>query len=379
MTDLWITPDRLFDGQSVQRGLGVRIQRGKVAEVGPAPADAQPVKGLLIPGFVDLQVNGGGGVLLNDTPTRDGIATIAAAHRRFGTVAIFPTVITDRAEVLEDAANAILAAKGIEGVCGLHIEGPHISRERRGTHEASFVRPFDERTMSVVTHLRDIGIPVMITLAPEVTPLKTVSKLAETGAVVSIGHSNASAEQVNEAIAAGATCATHLFNAMSPMTSREPGVVGAVINSSIYSGIICDGHHVADSMVGLAVRARPVQDRMMLVSDSMATVGGPDHFSLYGREVVLRNGRLINKEGSLAGAHVTQAEGVQRLIHHVGIAEDTALRMAITSPATCMGLPALAALQDRTLDDLLLLDDDHSVTATLADAITAPKAPNAAE
>ncbi|NKW91519.1 N-acetylglucosamine-6-phosphate deacetylase [Rhodobacteraceae bacterium R_SAG9] len=379
MTDLWIAPDRLFDGHSIQTGVAVHVKDGQITDIGPASADALKVSGLMTPGYVDLQVNGGGGVFLNETPTRDGIATIAEAHRRFGTVALLPTVITDSADVLDNAANAAIAAQGLPGVMGLHIEGPHISKERRGTHEADYVRPFDDRTMAVVTHLRDINIPVLITLAPEVTPLKTISKLAETGAVVSIGHTNATAAQINEAIEAGATCATHLFNAMSPMTSREPGAVGAVINSTIYSGIICDGHHVADSMVGLAVRARPENDRMILVSDSMATVGGPDHFDLYGHRVMLQNGRLINKEGSLAGAHVTQAEGVQRLIHKVGLPEETALRMAISNPAACIGLPSVGQLANRRTDDVLLLGDDHAVQATLTEALEGQKTANAAE
>ncbi len=379
MTDRWIAPDRLFDGHSIQTGVAVHVKDGQITDIGPAPADALKVSGLMTPGYVDLQVNGGGGVFLNETPTRDGIVTIAEAHRRFGTVALLPTVITDSADVLDNAANAAIAAQGLPGVMGLHIEGPHISKERRGTHEADYVRPFDDRTMAVVTHLRDINIPVLITLAPEVTPLKTIAKLTDTGAVVSIGHTNATAAQINEAIEAGATCATHLFNAMSPMTSREPGAVGAVINSNIYSGIICDGHHVADSMVGLAVRARPQADRMILVSDSMATVGGPDHFDLYGHRVMLKNGRLINKEGSLAGAHVTQAEGVQRLIHKVGLSEETALRMAISNPAACIGLPDVGQLANRRTDDVLLLGDDHAVQATLTEALEGQKTANAAE
>lgn len=379
MTDRWIAPDRLFDGHSIQTGVAVHVKDGQIADIGPTPENALKVSGLLTPGYVDLQVNGGGGVFLNETPTRDGIATIAEAHRRFGTVALLPTVITDSADVLDNAANAAIAAQGLPSVMGLHIEGPHISKERRGTHEADYVRPFDDRTMAVVTHLRDINIPVLITLAPEVTPLKTISKLADSGAVVSIGHTNATAAQINEAIEAGATCATHLFNAMSPMTSREPGAVGAVINSNIYSGIICDGHHVADSMVGLAVRARPEADRMILVSDSMATVGGPDHFDLYGHRVMLKNGRLINKEGSLAGAHVTQAEGVQRLIHKVGLSEETALRMAISNPAACIGLQDVGRLENRRTDDVLLLGDDHAVQATLTEALEAKKTANAAE
>ncbi|MFY0616129.1 N-acetylglucosamine-6-phosphate deacetylase [Shimia sp.] len=379
MIDHWIIPDRLFDGQTIQSGIGLHVKDGHVIDIGPAPKGAQKVHGLLTPGYIDLQVNGGGGVLLNATPTREGIATIAKAHRQFGTVALLPTVITDEAYVLDDVANAILSAKGIPGIIGLHIEGPHISEARKGTHDARFIRPLDDRTIAVVSHLRNIGLPVMITLAPEVTPLEQISVLAKTGAVVSLGHTNATADQVQAAIDAGATCATHLFNAMSPMTSREPGAVGAVINSTLYAGIIADGFHVDDSMVGLAIRARPKPDRMMLVSDSMATVGGPDRFDLYGRDVVLKDGRLLNSAGNLAGAHITQAEGVQRLIENVGISPDAALRMAITTPAKCMGVSALASPLNRPLEDLILLDVDYSVRGTLSEYAIAPQTPNAAE
>ncbi|MBO9399374.1 N-acetylglucosamine-6-phosphate deacetylase [Shimia sp. R9_3] len=379
MSTQWLASDHLFDGKDLRTGMALRVENGVVTEIAKAPAGATPLCGTLTPGYVDLQVNGGGGVLLNATPTREAIATIAAAHRRFGTVAILPTVITDRPEVLENAANAIVAAKDLPGVAGLHIEGPHIAEPRKGTHEGSFIRPLDTRTMNVVRHLREIGIPVMMTLAPEAATLEQISELAGIGVVVSLGHTDATAAQVEAAIAAGASCATHLYNAMSPMTSREPGVVGAVINSSLYAGIICDGFHVADSMVGLALRARPVPDRMMLVSDSMATVGGPDRFDLYGHEVVLRDGRLINRQGGLAGAHITQAEGVQRLISKIGLTPEAALRMAITTPAACMGLEALASPLNRPVEDLILLDQDHAVTGTLAAVLTAPKAPDAAE
>ncbi|CUH51421.1 N-acetylglucosamine-6-phosphate deacetylase [Shimia marina] len=371
MTPQWIAPDLLFDGTTLRAGQALRIAEDVVQEVAPAPQSAQPLAGILTPGYVDLQVNGGGGALLNGTPTRATIATMADAHRRHGTVAILPTVITDRAEVLEDAANAMIAAEGMNGVIGLHIEGPHISEPRKGTHEARFIRPLDDRTMAVVTHLRDIDIPVMITLAPESATLDQISALAKTGAVVSLGHTDATAAQVNAAIAAGASCATHLFNAMSPMTSRAPGAVGAIINSTVFAGIIADGYHVDDSMVGLTIRARPEPDRMMLVSDSMPTIGGPDHFTLYGHDVTLRDGRLINREGTLAGAHITQARGVQRLIHNIGLSPEAALRMAITTPATCIGRPDLATPVGRPLADLLVLDTDYGLRHTLAETIAA--------
>lgn len=379
MSTEWLAPEHLFDGQTLRQGMALRIENGIVAEIAEAPVGATPLRGTLTPGYVDLQVNGGGGALLNAAPTRESIATIAAAHRQFGTVALMPTVITDHPDVLDAAAHAILAARDLPGVIGLHIEGPHISEPRKGTHEGGFIRPLDARTLKVVQDLRAANLPVMITLAPEAATTAQIAELAACGAVVSLGHTDATATQMEAAIAAGATCATHLFNAMSPMTSREPGAVGAVINSSLYAGIICDGHHVADSMVGLALRARPVPDRMMLVSDSMATVGGPDRFDLYGHEVKLRDGRLINRQGGLAGAHITQAEGVQRLISKIGLTAEDALRMAIRTPAACMGLEALASPLNRPVADLILLDAGFAVRATLAEHLSAPRAPDAAE
>lgn len=364
--DHWITPDRLFDGRDLRTGMAVRVRDGRVSEIATAPKDAVPVPGLLTPGFVDLQVNGGGGVQLNSTPTADGIRTIAQAHRRLGTVAVLPTVITDLADVTDRAADAALATMDEPGIIGLHIEGPHIAMARRGTHSPDLVRPLDARTIATVTRLRDAGVPVMITLAPEAVSLDQIAHLVKLGAVVSLGHTDATAEMMEAAFGAGASCATHLFNAMSPMLGREPGAVGAVINSTCYSGIICDGHHVADQMVGLAIRARPLPDRMFLVSDAMATVGGPAHFNLYGQDITLKDGRLVNAEGSLAGAHVTQAEGVKRLVDHTGTSLTTALRMATSVPAACIGRLQVGGLEGRPTEDVILLDDDLLLSGSLA-------------
>lgn len=358
MKDVWIAPEQVFDGQTVASGQAVRIVDDRIADLAPAPGSAVPVKGCLTPGFVDLQVNGGGGVMLNTTPTPEGMAAIANAHREFGTVAIMPTVITDAAEVLDSAADAVIAAQHDCGIVGLHIEGPHISMARRGTHNAASIRDMDTRTMGLVARLRRQGVAVMITVAPEAVTDAQIAALAGLGAVVSIGHTDASAEEVEAAIAAGASCATHLFNAMSPMTGRAPGAVGAIINSQLRSGIICDGHHVDDRMIRLALRSRPTDDLMFVVSDAMATVGGPDHFDLYGQEVRLEGGRLINAEGNLAGAHVTQAEGVARLVCDIGISLEQALRMAVSVPAHVIGQGDLAQIMGRKTRDLFLLSDD---------------------
>ena len=379
MKDIWIAPEQLFDGSAVLSGHAVRIADDKVVDLAPAPETAVAVKGCLTPGFVDLQVNGGGGVMLNSTPTREGMSVIAAAHRQFGTVAILPTVITDAPDVLDRAADAAIAAISDEGILGLHIEGPHISGARRGTHDGTSIRNLDDRTLDVVSKLLRHRVPVMITVAPEAATHAQIAALAAQGAVVSIGHTDASAEDVEAAIAAGASCATHLFNAMSPMTGRAPGAVGAIINSEVRSGIICDGHHVDDRMVRLALRARPADDLMFLVSDAMATVGGPDCFALYGQDVRLEDGRLINAEGHLAGAHVTQADGVARLVQSIGISLDQALRMAITIPAQVIGQDGLSQLIGRKTRDLLLLSNDVTRTVPFADATAAILAKDAAE
>lgn len=357
-------PDQIFDGQTLRSGF-VIVKNGSVTaitDVPPTGVAPQMLCGTLTPGYIDLQVNGGGDAFFNLSPIPEGMATIATAHRRYGTVGILPTLITDAPEVLDRAAEATISAQGQPGILGLHIEGPHLSVARRGTHATRFIRPLDARTIAVVTRLRLALVPVMITVAPEATSPGQIAQLVETGAVVSLGHSDTSAENVRAALAEGASCFTHLYNAMSPMLNREPGVTGACINSTAYAGIICDGIHVADEMVALALRARPLLDTTFLVSDAMPTVGGSDHFTLYGNEIKLVNGRLINAEGSLAGAHVTMAESVARLINLLGIAPDIALRMATTIPSRVMGFPT--GLIGQKLGDLLLLNPDWTVAQT---------------
>ena len=364
----WFTPTQVFDGETLGSGLSLGVENGRVTTVTPRRADARRLKGIVTPGFVDLQVNGGGGLLLNGAPERETVAIMAEAHRRFGTVAIMPTVITDADGVMARAADAVLAARDLPCVIGLHIEGPHISKVRRGTHAPRFVRPMDAQTWEVVTRLREAGLPVMLTLAPEVVPPDEIARLAAMGVVVSIGHTDATAEQVEAAIEAGAGCATHLFNAMSPMASRAPGVVGAILHGTIPFGMICDGYHVDDRMARLALRAAG-EGRAFLVSDAMATIGGPDSFALYGTPVHLRDGRLINSEGNLAGAHMTQAEGLKRLVSVIGVTPEEALRMTVSTPARVMGAEALAQLIGRRVEDVLVLSEAFDVMGPLGDHV----------
>lgn len=368
--ETWLLPDRLFDGEGLRRGAALVVRDGRVVRIASsvdAPADHQVIAGVLSPGFIDLQVNGGGGYLLNTSPDPAEMAAIADAHRGLGTMGILPTVITDAPEVLSNAVEAAIAAKGQRGILGLHIEGPHISLARRGTHAAKHVRPMEQATLDHLDRLRGAGLRVKITVAPEAVTRREVARISETGVVVSLGHSDADADTTRDYLAAGARCFTHLFNAMSPMLNRAPGVVGAAINSDAYAGIIADGIHVADEMVGLALRARPVPDRMFLVSDAMPTVGGPDSFDLYGATLRLENGRLVNSEGSLAGAHVSQAEGLWRLVNVLGIDPEVALRMVVTIPARVMGLDDLATPVGRDLSDIAQLSDDLRFRGWLAD------------
>ncbi|WP_333817447.1 N-acetylglucosamine-6-phosphate deacetylase [Tabrizicola sp.] len=376
--DLWLLPDAVFDGSRLRPGAALGIAQGqslKIADAPPLGASIRRVTGTLTPGFLDLQVNGGGDALLNNDPSPEALHRMAAAHRRFGTVGILPTVITDAPEVLARAVDAALAAQAEphpdRSLLGLHIEGPHLSIPRRGTHAPEWVRPFDAATLAHVQRLRAAGLFVKITVAPESITPEQVRQITATGAVVSIGHSDATAEETRALLDAGATCFTHLFNAMSPMLHRAPGVTGACINSTAYAGIICDGIHVADEMVGLAIRARPLPGRMFLVSDAMSTVGGSSHLRLYGRDVWLKDGRLVNAEGSLAGAHVTMAESLRRLITVVGTSPEVALDMAVAAPARLLNRPGLASPVERDLADLLLLAPDWTVTGTVADLLEA--------
>ena len=285
--DRWLLPDAIFDGVRLRPGaaLGLAQDRSlKIADAPPAGAPVHRISGTLTPGFLDLQVNGGGDALLNNDQSPAALHRMAAAHRHFGTVGILPTVITDAPEVLARAVEATLAAHAEaqrdRSLLGLHIEGPHLSLPRRGTHAAEWVRRFEPATLTHIQRLCAAGIFVKITVAPETVTPQDVARLVGAGAVVSIGHSDATADEVRALLDAGASCFTHLFNAMSPMLSRAPGVTGACINSTAFAGIICDGIHVADEMVGLAIRARPLPGRMFLVSDAMCTVGGSDHFRL---------------------------------------------------------------------------------------------------
>lgn len=361
-TDGWLRPLAVFDGERLQHDCAVRIVSGRIAGIADralAPSDTPQVPEILTPGFVDLQVNGGGGVLFNASPTADGLRAIAAAHRQGGTSRLLPTVITDTPDVLEAACRAILETCGTHGIAGIHIEGPHINPMRRGTHRAASIRPYDADTDRHIMRLRAAGIPVMLTLAPECQPEGLIASLIERGVVVSLGHSAASHEETERALMEGAQAFTHLMNAMPPMENRAPGIVAAALNSEAYCGVIFDGLHVAPPMLRLILNARQRTGRLFAVTDAMPTLFGPDRFTLYdGCEVRLENGRLINPEGGLAGAHVSMIGSLHMLVTGLGVAMEEALRCLITNPCLLMGLAH--ALPGTPVEDCLLIAPDAS-------------------
>lgn len=289
--------------------------------------------GILAPGFIDVQVNGGGGALLNDKPTVETVKRIAEAHRKFGTTGLLPTVITDSADVLSQAISAVRSArKDLPNILGLHIEGPFIDAAKKGAHDPRFIRMMTEDDVAQIQKC-DCGA-VMLTVAPNSVSAQFIRDLTQAGVFVSLGHSEATFKQANEALAAGASAFTHLFNAMSQMSGREPGMVGAALDDSrSFIGIIADGFHVDDAVLKIALAATSL-DRFMLISDAMpSAAGGPREFLLQGRTVNLKVGRLTLRDGTLAGSNLTMDEAVRYSVKHLGISLAHGLRMASLNPA----------------------------------------------
>ncbi len=346
------------------------VEDGRIARI--AESDAQDPSattidldgGWLMPGFVDTQVNGGGGVLFNDTPTVEGIAAIGAAHRPFGTTAFLPTLISDTPDVIALALDAVDAAilAGVPGVVGIHIEGPVISPARKGIHDPSRFQDLDDDLLALLTRPR-LG-RVMVTLAPERVTAEQIASLTAAGVLVSIGHSNADHATASAGMAAGITGVTHLFNAMSPLVHRAPGVVGAVLDDqAVYCGIIVDGFHVDDSVLRIALRARP-HDRFMLVSDAMPCVGAAEKsFVLQGREIHVEGGRCVGADGTLAGSDLDMAGAVRNTVDRLSVAPEIAAAMAATYPAAFLRLShERGTLQvGRAADWVVLSRDLHPV------------------
>ncbi|OCP34521.1 N-acetylglucosamine-6-phosphate deacetylase [Ensifer sp. LC163] len=339
---------RLFDGIEWHDGAALLIEAGRVKAIvaaGDVPAGATVVDAhgmLLVPGFVDLQVNGGGGALLNEEPSVEGIRQICTAHAKFGTTALLPTLITDTREVRSATIHAGLQAKaaGVPGFLGLHLEGPHLSVARKGAHDPSLIRPMDDADLAeMLDCAKALGV-LMVTVAAENATKEQVRALADAGVVVSLGHTDVGYDTAVSYAKAGARTVTHLFNAMSGLGHREPGVVGAALaTGTLHAGLIADGYHVDPASMGVALRAKTGPGQIFLVTDAMSPIGTDmTSFELNGREILRHGGRLTLADGTLAGADIDMLSSVRFVHEKLGLPVEEALRMASAYPADAMGI-----------------------------------------
>lgn len=353
---------RLFTGEEMRCNAVLVIENGRVRDVSdPVPPNAVverlPDDLILAPGFIDLQVNGGGGVLFNDSPTPAALRVIAAAHRRFGTTAFLPTLITDRFAKMRDAASAVRNALESRepGILGLHLEGPFLNPLRKGVHDAALIRIPTEDDLQFLC--KQTPRPLVVTLAPEIVGADMLAQLARAGVTICMGHSAATYDQAIAALDAGAHGFTHLFNAMPPLTGRDPGLLGVgLADSRGVAGIIADGHHVHPANLRLAFRARG--DRgLALVTDAMPSVGTDLRtFELQGRRVRVENGRLLTEDGVLAGAHLDMASAIRNAMTFMGATLPEALRMASMVPADLLGVTDRGRLLPGSIADAIAID-----------------------
>jgi N-acetylglucosamine-6-phosphate deacetylase len=371
MTRFAIAGAEIFDGTKRRAQHAVMVDGARILDVVPeavVPGDL-PVHrlqgGVLAPGFVDAQVNGGGGVLLNDAPTAAGVRTICDAHARFGTTALLPTLITDSPEITVKAVASVkqAIAAAAPGCLGLHLEGPFLSPERRGAHDANLMRVM---TDADVDEILSLGIEtLLITVSPDRVAPAIIRRLVQGGVIVSLGHSNATYDQILAAVDAGARGVTHLFNAMSPLTHRAPGIVGGALDSgALWCGLIADGHHVHPAAIGIALRAKRQPGRIFLVTDAMSTVGSDQQtITLNGRTAWRRNGALELEDGTLAGSDLDMMSGVRYLVKQVGVELGEALRMASTYPAEFLNRPELGRIAAGARADFVHVSDDLKARA----------------
>jgi N-acetylglucosamine-6-phosphate deacetylase len=372
---------RVLDAGRWLEGRAVLFEGGRVVAI--AGTDDPRLAGarkhdlggaLLLPGFVDCQVNGGGGLLFNDDPSVETIEAIGRAHRRFGTTAFLPTLISDDLSVIERAIAAVREAirRRVPGVIGVHIEGPFISALRKGAHDAAKFRDLDERGLALLTSL-GVG-RTLVTLAPEMTTPEAIQRLARAGVVISAGHTNATYEETRAAFRDGVAGVTHLFNAMAPLTHREPGTVGAALaDPDCWCGLIVDGRHVHPAVLRIALRAKRA-DRFMLVTDAMANVGSDTgFFVLQGKRITVKDGVCVDEAGVLSGSAIDMAAAVRNTVELLGVPIETAVAMASAHPADFLGLGhELGRIAPGYRASFVVADEALRVTAAWIDGVPHP-------
>jgi N-acetylglucosamine-6-phosphate deacetylase len=363
---------KIYTGSDVLTDHAVIIENDLIQSIVPVAELPQSieVKDLaganLSPGFIDLQLNGCGGVMLNDAITPETMQIMHEANLKSGCTSFLPTLITSSDE---DMRTAISAAREYHNQyqnqsLGLHLEGPYLNVAKKGIHNVDFIRPSDESMIDLICANADIIAKV--TLAPEQNDPEHIARLKAAGIVVSIGHTNATYAEARKGFEAGITFATHLFNAMTPMVGREPGVVGAIYDTpDVYAGIIADGFHVDYANIRIAHKIKG--EKLVLVTDATAPAGANiDHFIFVGKKVYYRDGKCVDENGTLGGSALTMIEAVQNSVEHAGIALDEALRMATLYPATAIGVEdRLGRVRKGMVANLTIFDRDFKLKATV--------------
>ncbi|NNK15827.1 MAG: N-acetylglucosamine-6-phosphate deacetylase [Sulfitobacter sp.] len=372
MTLFALVGANIFDGNKLIQDHAVLIDGATVKTIPvaglPQYCDRRQLAGgTLMPGFVDLQVNGGGGVMFNADPSLATLETMSAAHQSLGTRAFLPTLITDTPEITAAAISATeeaIAAK-VPGILGLHLEGPHLSVARKGAHDASLIRPMTADDMMTLVAAADTLPNLKVTLAPESVTLAQITTLTQAGVIVSLGHTDTDYDTAMQAFEAGARCATHLFNAMSQLGSRTPGLVGAALDAgSTSAGLIADALHVHPATIRTALAAKRGPGEIFLVTDAMACAGSSiTEFTLNGRTIVREDGRLRLADGTLAGADLSMARALQVMVNDVGDPPGKALARATSIPSRLLRDAQGYGEWPNTLNDLIYLGTDFSVSA----------------
>jgi N-acetylglucosamine-6-phosphate deacetylase len=358
-----LSAQRILIDSQWQTGKTLHIHQGCVSSIQDFdPKQDMLLQGSLVPGFIDVQVNGGGGMLFNADPTLGSLVKIHKAHLAYGTTAMLPTLITDQYEVMQQASDAVTQAidTRLPAIIGIHFEGPFLSCARKGVHKEAFIRAPSDKELALYTR-NNIG-KVMVTLAPESVPTDIIRDLVSQGVIVSLGHSNADYDSVCAAIEAGATSFTHLFNAMSPLTSRDPGMVGAALDANhCYAGVILDNHHVHPASCRIAVASKGI-NKMMLVTDAMAHVGSSNNlYPFFDTEIQRDNGKLTTPDGTLAGSCLSMIEAVDNACHQLNLSLSDGIAMASSSPADFLGINQKGIIALGAEADLLLLSEKRQV------------------
>ncbi len=369
-----LTHGRIYTGHEVLDNHAVVIVDGMIERVCPlnelpAGTDTREVNGALIaPGFIDLQLNGCGGVQFNDDITAITVETLAVmqrANQKSGCTSFLPTLITSTDELIKRAVDVMRAylAQNANQALGLHLEGPWLNPLKKGTHDPALIRQPDSALVNFLCENADVI--AKITLAPEQVDSAIIHRLSKAGIVISAGHSYATSDEARRGISAGISFATHLYNAMPPVTGREPGLIGALFDSpEVYCGIIADGLHV--NYVNIRNAKRLKGDKLILVTDATAPAGAAiDQFIFAGKTIYYRDGLCVDEQGTLSGSALTMIEAVANSVEHAGISLEESLRMATLYPARAMGVEdKLGSVTAGKVANLTVFTRDYQIIQT---------------